>query len=431
MNNLLFHAGNSGASAALKSTVPKYVRDIAIIILAVSVSVQVLFWIVNVAGVANDFRTFYTAGYMVRTGQARQLYDAKSQLRFQNLVVSPGTLALPYIHPPYEAYLDVPFSLLSYRTAYFAFLAFNLVLLGASFWWLRSRMNNLAAIFSWLPAMLFIAFLPVGVALIQGQDSILLLAILVAAGVLLDRSCPFLSGALLALGLFRFQIVLPIALLFLLWRRWRFLAGFTLFSAALFLISLFMIGWSGVKLYCATLLSFSYRVPSQDDHLYRVPPRYMLNLRGLIFSLHHFHVPDVWLPALTLLASAAVLYLAVKKSAFASLTIAIPAAALVSYHFLLHDMSVLLLPLLLVLDQCIRFEGTDDSRRWLFRSAALLFVAPVPQIFLYGSEYLVLLVFPMLAFFLLGVHYRPGDSGLAPQLVPAPPANRSPSTLPF
>ena len=388
-------------AAARNPTTPTYVKGFAIAALVFSIGIQIILWVGNIADPGNDFRTFYTAGYMVRTGDVRNLYDAELQFRLQNQLVVEMQSALPYIHPSYEAYFYVPFSLLNYRNAYYAFLAFNLVLLGASFWWLRARMSNLAAIFPWLPLAIFVAFPPVTIALLQGQDSVILFAILVGAALLLDRNRPFASGALLALGLFRFQIVLPIALLFLLWKRWRFSAGFAVSSAVLGLVSLAMVGWTGTKTYCATLLSFSHRVATQDDHLFRVPPRYILNLRGLIFSLHRFHVPDVWLPVLTVLASLAILYLAARKPGYASFTLAISAAALVSYHFLMHDMTVLLLPLVLVLDQCVRFEGTSDSRRWLCRSAALMFSAPVLQIFLQGGEYFVWIALPVLAFFLL------------------------------
>lgn len=401
MNNVSSAAGANEAAAVLKSTTPKYVKGFAIAVLLFSAFMQVVLWVGNIADPGNDFRTFYTAGYMARTGDVRNLYDAELQFRLQNQLAGKLPLALPYIHPPYEAYLYAPFSLLNYRNAYFAFLAFNLVLLGVSYWWLRPRMSNMAAVFPWLPLAIFVAFPPITMALLQGQDSVLLLAILVGAALLLDRNRPSASGALLALGLFRFQIVLPIGLLFLLWRRWRFIAGFTGSAAVLFLVSFGMVGWSGVKAYCATLLSFTHRVATQNDHLYRVPPRYILNLRGMISSFHRFHLPDVWLAVLTVLASLAIICLAAKKIASASFTLAVPAAALVSYHFLMHDMSVLLLPLVLVLDQFLRFEGTDDSRRWLFRSAALMFAAPVLWIFLNGGEYLVFLALPVLIFFLL------------------------------
>ena len=404
VNSLTAVPGVEDAGVARRAVPPAYVRSLTITAVVVLLGVQVFLWVVNLDDIVElDLRTFYTAGYMVRTGHAGELYDPQAQLYFQNLLVSKGRLALPYIHPPYEALLDAPFSLLSYRSAYFVFIAFNLLLLGASFWLLRPRMNNLAAIFPWLPIVLFLSFIPIADALIQDQDSILLLLIFIVTGLLLDRHRFLEAGAVLALGLFRFQIVLPIALLFLLWRRWRFCIGFTFSSAVLFFVSLFMVGWSGVKVYCATLLSFTHRASPQDDHLIRVLPQYMLNLRGMIFTLNRVHVPDSWLPVLTALASIAVLFWAARKPAIGSLTVAIPAAALVSYHFLVHDMSVLLLPIVLVMDQFVHFEGTRDSRRWLFRSAAFLFVVPIMQVFLWAGNYLVFLALPILAFFLLVV----------------------------
>ena len=396
-----------GNAPVLSRALPDYLRHLTIAAVVVLIGVQVFLWVVNLDDIVElDLRTFYTAGYMVRTGHSSQLYDPQAQLYFQNLLVSKGRFALPYIHPPYEALLDAPFTLLSYRSAYFVFMAFNLLLLGAAFWLLRPRMNNLATVFPWLPAVLFLSFIPIADALIQDQDSILLLLIFIVTGLLLDRHRFFEAGAVLALGLFRFQIVLPVALLFLLWRKWRFCIGFTFSSAVLFLVSLSMVGWSGLRFYCATLLSLSHRIPSQDDHLIRVLPRYMLNLRGMIFTLNRVHVPDSWLPVLTALASIAVLFWAARKPASGSLVVAVPAAALVSYHFLVHDMSVLLLPIVLVMDQFVRFEGTRDPRRWLFRSAAFLFVVPVLQIFLNGGNYFVFLGLPILAFFLLVRHFQ-------------------------
>lgn len=383
--------------------VPKYVRVLAISIIGILVLVQAWLWSVNVADVEDDFRCFYTAGYLVRTGDAGHLYDATTQLRLQNALISKGRRAIPFVHPPYEALLDAPFTLLNYRGAYFAFLVLNILLLGASFWLLRPRMSNLASVFPWLPLALFVTFLPVVDALMQGQDSVLLLAILAGVSVLMDRKRSVAAGCLLALGLFRFQIVLPIALLFLLWRRWRFCIGFTLSSAALFLLSVAMVGWSGVKAYSNLLLAYTHRVGSEADFsiLIRVPPIHMPNLRGLISALHHFHLPDAFLTVMTLAASLAMLYLAARTPAKGSLMIAIPAATLVSYHFLVHDMSVLLLPMVVAMDKFIRFEGTSDPRRWIFRSAALLFAVPLLQIFIYYSEWFVLLALPVLLLFFL------------------------------
>src|SRR5712691_4818469 len=80
-----------------------------------------------------DFRQLYTAGFMVRSGYARQLYDYDSQHRFQNALVSPADIALPFNHLSYETLLFAPFSLLPFRSAYFALLATNLALLALCF----------------------------------------------------------------------------------------------------------------------------------------------------------------------------------------------------------------------------------------------------------------------------------------------------------
>ena len=86
---------------------------------------------------------------MVRSGNAHELYEYDAQLHFQNRLVSPGDIALPFNHLAYEALLFVPFSLLSYRAAYFALLGFNLTGLAITFKLLRPGMKNLAAIYRW------------------------------------------------------------------------------------------------------------------------------------------------------------------------------------------------------------------------------------------------------------------------------------------
>jgi len=72
--------------------------------------------------------------------------------------LTPGQ-AFPFDHPAFEALLFAPFSLLNYRAAYLAFLAFNVGLLGVTFWLLQPWMKNLRQIYWWLPGVLFLAFL--------------------------------------------------------------------------------------------------------------------------------------------------------------------------------------------------------------------------------------------------------------------------------
>src|SRR6266567_1149229 len=162
---------------------PHYVQAL-LGILPLILGIQLLAWLVILPAALGghaDFRQLYAAGYMVRTGHAKELYDYNAQLQFQNQAVSPAAVPLPFIRPACYALLFVPFSLMSYRSAYFAFLCLSLILLWVSYWILRPWLRNLARAWSWLPPLIFVSFFPVTAALTQGQDSILLLALLAAA----------------------------------------------------------------------------------------------------------------------------------------------------------------------------------------------------------------------------------------------------------
>jgi hypothetical protein len=385
---------------------PYYVRGLALGILTFLVAIHMWTWIFMLPtflGGRADFRQLYTAGYMVRTGHARELYDYNSQLHFQNQLVSRGDIPLPFIRPAYQALLFVPFSRLGYRAAYFAFLAFNLILLGISFRLLRPGMRNLAKIYSWLPAAMFLGYLPIAAALMQGQDSVLLLTLLVWGAVLLGRGREMAAGVLVGLGLFKFQIVLPIALLFLLWRRWRFSAGFAFSAIGTGAISLWLVGIVAAKIYLRSLLAMGAGLAARADLLrYPIPVEAMANLRGLIFGLAGNHLSHFWIQAVTSLASAIVLGLVAawrfkERGGGSALAVAITASAVVSYYLLIHDLSILLIPIVVTLDRFIGAEANGDKfGRLVARASALMFVAPI--CFSYMPDHFYLVALPLLAF---------------------------------
>src|SRR5216683_5764161 len=122
-------AVNNGGEA------PHYVKSLTLGILAVLLGFQISGWVFAIVAVQQgrvDFRSFYAAGYLIRTGRSRLLYDYSSEVSFQNQIVSARNMALPFIHPPYEALIFVPFSYLRFRSAYFAYLLFNVALLAIS-----------------------------------------------------------------------------------------------------------------------------------------------------------------------------------------------------------------------------------------------------------------------------------------------------------
>ena len=234
-----------------------------------------------------DFRQLYTAGYMVRSGHGSELHDFDAAEKFQNAVVGPAEGSLPFNHLAYESLLYAPFSLLPYRAAYVAFFAFNLAILAVAFFTLKPYLEGLREVWSFLPAATFLCFLPVTLALTEGQDSIILLALMICATRAFDRGDDLEAGAFVALTLFKFQYGVPIALLFLVWRRWRFLAGFALTAAAVTGISLWLTGGQGFIAYLHSLTEMSSRFSPAFGARYGIHPDLMPNLRGFVQAIAH------------------------------------------------------------------------------------------------------------------------------------------------
>src|SRR5216684_7790917 len=178
------------------------------------IGVQLLAWIFFLPQSLHghtSFRQLYTAGYMVRTGHAHELYDYTAQKFFQDQLVSREAVLMPFIRPPFDALVFVPFSFLSYSSAYVAFLILSVGLLAVSVRLLRPWTENLRTNHKLLPFAIFASFVPVASALMLGQDSILLLALLSASMFALDKERNFTAGALADLGLFKFHLLIPLA----------------------------------------------------------------------------------------------------------------------------------------------------------------------------------------------------------------------------
>lgn len=370
-------------------------HDLILGLLPLILIVQVGIWCVflpqgELRGIA-DFRQLYTGGYMLRTGHAKELCNYDAQKRFEDaLVPIHGDFMLPINHLPFEELLFVPLSRFSYRTAYWLFLALNGALLAVCIRLLKPNMKVLSNRWRWFPALLFAAFHPISRALLLGQDSIILLTLLAGALWSLDHDRDLTAGLLLGMGVFKFQIVIPIALLFLMWRRWRVCAGFAVSGATAALISLWLIGFHGAREYADTLLGMSVRLSSRADMLhYGTIPTAMFNLRGLATALLSGTLSRFSILFVIFACSVAVLVAAARQRT--SLQLAIMASSLVSYHLLCHDASILIIPLAMAL--C-------SESVWRGAVAALLLLAPFAAMI---AQYGYLAAMPLLALFVLSV----------------------------
>lgn len=331
----------------------------------------VLFWVVRqqlIAG-SSDFRIFYTAGLMLRRGEGRLLYDEALQTEVERESAPQAVKRggpLPYNHPPFEATLFVPLTYLPYFSAYCVWIGLNMLLLAGSIYLIRPRLPALKEHYPWLLALAPLAFFPIAYALLQGQDSILLLALYCIAYAAFRRGNDVEAGAYLGMGLFKFHLILPFAFILLLRRRWRALAGMSVIAAVELVVSWTLVGARQLLLYP----TFAWHVNREQAPGVIVPAN-MANLRGLLEGWKGMSYPPPWIDIAIMAVSIGLLIWSSRRWQSVGLTdkiqwdsafsISLVVTYLVGYHGYNHDMSFLLLPLVLTIDRVLEVPGKASA----------------------------------------------------------------------
>jgi hypothetical protein len=355
-----------------------------------------------------DFRNLYAGGVLVRTDRA-SLYDTGRQKEVEDAFVSRSAGVLSFVRPPYEALLFAPFSLVSYRAGYLCLMAFNCLLILLCFFLLRSVFSGTDAPWQPRPGLMFFAFLPTAIAIVQGQDSILFLLICCLAYRELTRAREFRAGCFLALSLFKFQIALPLALLLAARHGRRFLAGFALGASVVAAVSLSVIGLRGVGPFRQLLLNISLAGAPANGDMLAVSPAAMPNIRGLLYVVAGRYIPHTPFLVLVLSLSLALLVWAARAARSspgddAAFALSIVSALLVSYHAHAQDLTLLLLPIALV--------GRQEYGV-VSKICRLFFLLP-PIFILMGPEAISLLSLLLLAFgFMISSQPRTAVAGTA------------------
>jgi hypothetical protein len=316
-----------------------------------------------------DFPTFYVAGKILREGQSARLYDIKLEREIEHEIL-PGGAPIIYDHPPFHA---LPFALLaelSYPHAFIVWGGLNLFIFALILYLLPQTGSRLKGneFLVWLAVCIPLV---AGVVLL-GQDTLFFAVIFILAFLALKRKREYVAGFVLGLGLFRFEIMLPFAFIFLLRRRWKVLAGFSIASLAALLVSLAMVGWQGLLDYAHLLMAVGRTTGNEANG---VTVATMPTLRGAASTFlgglisPHFLFPVVLLGTLALLGWAAWEFKNVAKpetQAFdLEFSLAVIAALLASYHMFVHELTPLFLIgfLMLAHEASLPRKGILGNRR--------------------------------------------------------------------
>jgi Glycosyltransferase family 87 len=270
-----------------------------------------------------DFRQFYAGGYMIRVGMRHQLYDLHAQREVENRVVASAAQLLPINHPAYEYLFFAPLAWLTYRQAYTVWMTINVIILTFCGVKMAQMLDD-----GWLALSLFAGFGPVWATIMQGQDSIWVLFFLVLS---LRSTNEFSSGVFLGLTAFRFHLLIPVLVLYALWKCWRFLQGALLAGTALAALSVWLVGLDGSMLYIKSAVVLTTLTKSFPVSIY-----------GLMEAIAGpRHTTSAMIGACTC-AIIALVYAARRKP---SLDVALLVVPLASYYLLLHELVILLIPI--------------------------------------------------------------------------------------
>jgi Glycosyltransferase family 87 len=354
-----------------------------------------------------DFVIYYTGAEIVNAGKGRELYDLnvqqayqdKSRAKFKLSLPNQPSSVLPFNHAPYELFLFLPLAHLSYQAAHTVWFMLNILFLLVTYRILLPFVDPRNKLF--FGALLF-SFYPTMMALKMGQDSALSLLIFAGVFASLKAQRETLAGSILALGLYKPHLVLPLAGLLLASEHWRGAIGFTATGVCLAGISFAMVGWGGaVDLYSI--------VSAMDRPTSIVYPQIMTNLRGLSFLLLSLLESQELTNIATAIASLIVygccLLLWKNKVKLDSpvfdlrFSLAIVTAILMSYHLYAHDVIILAIPLILTFSYVLEDRARTTIARNGFLLVLILSYLPFVPYFLEVKDRFAWGVLPIIFFY--------------------------------
>jgi hypothetical protein len=322
-------------------------RQTFVLFAAVLAAIWGCIFLFSIKGLAfaepGGFPAFYGAARLARANLPG-LYS----IELQN-VFHPGNRGTGYFfHLPYEAALLIPLSYLPQVWAFVVWSVFNLCCLGAGAKILQRQFPDFGLLVPF-------AFAPTLCMLANGQDTAIVVLILAVGFDQFARGRELSSGAVLALGLFKFPLVVPLVAV-LCYRHRRVLAGFIAASIPILAVCWAMVGVSGIQQYVA----MTRGTDAKEN------PLILCTLRGLIGVISGGNHPVLCIGlSLALVVFAASL----KISRISLFCVAVLVTLLVGWHCHLYDALVLIVPMAWMLDSKVKLV------RW--SSELLLAATPI------------------------------------------------------
>lgn len=289
-----------------------------------------------------DYFYYYCVSHLVAIGHGHDIYSLAVLGHVERALASPVRVphgVIPNVYPPFFALALTPLAALPYALGYCVWLVINCLCLAWSLWKLEGllQLTGRRRVATRAAALLF---LPVIVALLNGQVSIILLAAFTGCWLSLRSGHDGRAGILLALTLIKPQFALPFLLVLLIGQRWRALMSFLAGALAIALVPIPVLGPASLTQYVHAL----QQATTWGANVGGFQPSVNRSFAGFT-SLLMPHGPATVLALLLDAAALCALAWVAVRNADIDLPFAlgIVVALLASQHVLIHDLSLLIL----------------------------------------------------------------------------------------
>jgi alpha-1,2-mannosyltransferase len=321
-----------------------------------------------------DFIHLYTLGSVALAHRAADLYDPDAQATLTAELV-PAAAGVRYIplYPPQISIFFAPFAALPYTVALVVWLLLSASVYGFCCYlvWLscpqlRGARGNIL-----LLAFAFPGFFQL---IVWGQTSAMALLCFAAAFFFWRNERLFLAGLALGCLIFKPQLGIAAAFVFVFTRAWRVIAGAILSATAQFTVPALYYGTGSLRSWLRMILNVTYKIPQLEPRPYQT---------HCLWTFWTMLIPGVKLPfglyllsaSVTLGFAAAIWSHPVKFPLALRYSSLLLASVLVSPHLIVYDL-LILAPLFLLLTDWILGEvrGTAPAMTVLLY---LTFLAPL------------------------------------------------------
>ncbi len=326
-----------------------------------------------------DFLHLYTLGSLALDHRGADLYnmEAQSELSAQRVPAAAGIRYLP-LYPPQVSILFAPFALWSYPWALTLWLLSSSLLYGFCCYAIWRACPSLYS-YKLTTVVIALAFPAFWHLIAWGQTSALALACFTAAFMALKAKRDFLAGLALGSLIFKPQLALAVAAVFVITLQWRMVAGAILSSAAQIVAALLYYGVDPIRQWVHSMLNAPSLIPLLEPKPYQthcLRTFWSMLIPRPTVSLALYLLSAILVAALAVACWRSALPLSLRYSAL------LLASILLSPHLTVYDL-VILAPAFLLMSDWVaaspNYQATPRLKVLLYLTFALPLFGPLAR----------------------------------------------------